>query len=79
MFFSVKYADRGELFEELKIWEDEKFRKLQGSWPVISLSFSNVKAADYSTMRGQICQILEIWICFSGKESADWIKYLTFE
>lgn len=57
-FFSVKYADRGELFEELKIWEDEKFRKLQGSWPVISLSFSNVKAADYSTMRGQICQIL---------------------
>ena len=57
-FFSVKYADRGDLFEELKIWEDEKFRKIQGSWPVISLSFSNVKAADYSTMRGQICQIL---------------------
>lgn len=57
-FFSVKYADRGELFEGLKIWEDEKFRKLQGSWPVLSLSFSNVKAEDYSTMRGQICQIL---------------------
>ena len=57
-FFSVKYADRGDLFEGLKIWEDEKFRKLQGSWPVISLSFSNVKAGDYSTMRGQICQIL---------------------
>ncbi len=57
-FFSEKYADRGDLFEGLEIWENEKFRKLQGSWPVISLSFSNVKAGDYATMRGQICQIL---------------------
>lgn len=57
-FFSVKYANRDELFEGLKIWKNEKFRKLQGNWPVISLSFSNVKAADYDTMRGQICQIL---------------------
>lgn len=46
------------MFEGLRIWENEKFRKLQGSWPVISLSFSNVKARDYTTMRGQICQIL---------------------
>ena len=57
-FFSAKYADRGDLFEGLEIWGNEKFRKLQGSWPVISLSFSNVKAGDYATMRGQICQIL---------------------
>ena len=35
MLFSVKYADRCDLFEGLTIWEDEKFRKLQGSWPVI--------------------------------------------
>ena len=28
-FFSVEYADRGDLFEGLKIWENEKFRKLQ--------------------------------------------------
>lgn len=57
-FFSVKYAGRSDLFQGLKIWEHEKYRKLQGCWPVISLSFSNVKARDYSTMRGQICQIL---------------------
>ncbi len=57
-FFSVKYASRDDLFKGLKIWENEKFRKLQGSWPVISLSFSNVKAMNYSAMRGQICQIL---------------------
>lgn len=57
-FFSVKYANRGDLFEGLKIWGNERFWKLQGSWPVVSLSFSNVKAGNYSTMRGQICQIL---------------------
>lgn len=57
-FFSVKYADRDDLFKGLKIWENEKLRKIQGSWPVISLSFSNVKAKNYSAMRGQICQIL---------------------
>lgn len=57
-FFSVKHAGRGDLFEGLTIWKNEKFRKLQGCWPVISLSFSNVKAEDYFTMRGQICQIL---------------------
>jgi len=57
-FFSVKYANRSDLFEGLKIWENETFRKLQGNWPVISLYFSHVKAKNYPTMRGQICQIL---------------------
>lgn len=28
-FFSVEYAGRGELFEGLSIWEEEKYRKLQ--------------------------------------------------
>ena len=28
-FFSVKYADRKELFEELVIWKEEKYRGLQ--------------------------------------------------
>ena len=42
-FFSVEYAERGDLFEGLSIWEDEKYRKLQGTYPVISLSFANVK------------------------------------
>ncbi len=34
-FFSVKYAGRGDLFEGLAIWEEEKYRKLQGTYPVI--------------------------------------------
>lgn len=38
-FFSVEYANRGDLFEGLSIWEEETYRKLQGTYPVISLSF----------------------------------------
>ena len=40
-FFSVNYADREDLFEGLSIWEEEKYRKLQGTYPVISLSSHN--------------------------------------
>ena len=46
-FFSVKYVDRGNLFERLSIWEDEKYRKIQGSYPVISLSFASIKAENF--------------------------------
>ncbi len=62
-FFSVDYADRGDLFEGLSIWEDEKYRALQGTYPVISLSFANVKERDYQTTRKKICQLLtELYI-----------------
>ena len=57
-FFSVKYADRGDLFEGLAIWQEEKYRKLQGTYPVISLSFANVKRGDYKSSVQRICQLL---------------------
>lgn len=57
-FFSVEYADRGELFEELSIWEDEKYRSLQGTWPVINLTFANIKEKEFSVAKEKICQIL---------------------
>ncbi|MDD7177094.1 MAG: AAA family ATPase [Lachnospiraceae bacterium] len=57
-FFSVKYAERGDLFEGLSIWKDEKYHTLQGTYPVIFLSFANVKEQDYGTTRKKICQIL---------------------
>lgn len=57
-FFSVEYASGGRLFEGLNIWKEEKFRKLQGTWPVISLSFANVKEVNYEQTRKKICQIL---------------------
>ena len=57
-FFSNKYADKGHLFEGLSIWEDEKYRALQGTYPVISLSFANVKEQNYQTTRKKICQLI---------------------
>lgn len=57
-FFSVKYAGCGNLFEGLSIWKEEKYRELQGTYPVISLSFANVKEKEYRTARKKICQLL---------------------
>lgn len=51
-FFSVKYAGRQELFKGLSIWEDENYHHLQGTYPVISLSFANVKARNYKVYQG---------------------------
>lgn len=57
-FFSVNYAGRGDLFDGLSIWQEEKYRSLQGTYPVISLSFANVKESDYRMTRRKICQML---------------------
>lgn len=57
-FFSVEYAEKRSIFEGLSIWEDEKYRKIQGTYPVISLSFANVKEKDYLTTRKKLCQLL---------------------
>ena len=57
-FFSVKYAGRGELFEGLAIWEEEKYRKLQGTYPVIFLSFADVKSSDFYNMRMMMCELI---------------------
>ena len=56
--FSIKYAGRSELFEGLSIWEDEKFQRFQGTYPVISLSFASVKEKSYKATIQRICQIL---------------------
>lgn len=58
-FFSQKYAGRGDLFEKLSIWKNEKFRELQGTYPVISLSFANIKEPSYEMTRQKICQMIE--------------------
>ena len=46
-FFSNKYKDRGDLFEGLEIWRDEKYRELQGTYSVIFLSFASIKQVRY--------------------------------
>ena len=57
-FFSNKYADRGELFEKLEIWKDEKYRGLQGTYPVIFLSFAEIKQNNYQDTIAKIKKIL---------------------
>lgn len=57
-FFSNKYENRGELFEGLEIWKEEKYRGLQGTYPVISLSFANVKETSYEMAVYRICEIV---------------------
>ena len=37
-FFSIAYAENN-YFEEMEIWKEERFRNLQGTYPVVSLSF----------------------------------------
>lgn len=57
-FFSVNYAGRSELFEGLSIWKEEKYRRLRGTYPVINLSFANVKERDYTSAVQRINQII---------------------
>lgn len=58
-FFSVQYAGRGELFEGLSIWREEKYRQMQGTWPVLALSFAQVKENTFQGARRSICRIIE--------------------
>lgn len=58
-FFSTMYQNRGDLFEGLSIWKEEKYRKLQGTYPVIFLSFAAVKGITYESSRESILLLLE--------------------
>lgn len=57
-FFSVKYAGRGDLFEGLGIWREEKYRQMQGTFPVMNLSFAKVKETSCRSTKKRICQII---------------------
>ncbi len=58
-FFSVDYRDRGELFQDLGIWENEKYRKIQGTYPVIFISFAGIKESTYAGARESMCRTIE--------------------
>lgn len=57
-FFSNQYAGYSRYFEGLQIRKSEKYRELQGSYPVIFISFASVKGATYQDARMGIIQIL---------------------
>lgn len=57
-FFSNRYEGHGKIFEGLSIWEEERFRDLQGTYPVINLSFANVKEKTYQQTKERMYQII---------------------
>lgn len=57
-FFSLKHQGKEALFQKLNIWKEEKYRQMQGTYPVISLSFAGVKQTDYNSTRRAISHIL---------------------
>lgn len=57
-FFSIPYAGRVDLFQGLSIWEEQKYRDMQGTYPVIFLSFAGIVGNDYLTVREGIIQEL---------------------
>lgn len=63
-FFSNQYAGRGDLFETLSIWKDtsasgdNKYRHLQGSYPVIFLSFASVKTGNIDGIKKAVKGII---------------------
>lgn len=57
-FFSNRYAGREELFEGLAVWQEEKYRRLQGSYPVIYLTFADIKADSYEDSKNSIIAVI---------------------
>ncbi len=57
-FFSIRYAGQGNLFAGFSIWKEEKYRLLQGTYPVISLSFSDIKETSFADAKRQFCSLL---------------------
>ena len=54
----LPHTDRNSLFQGLAIWEEETYRRLQGTWPVIFLSFAKVKETSFQNARKKICQLI---------------------
>ena len=64
-FFSVNHSDCKKYFEGLDIWKEEKFRELQGTYPVIFMSFADIKGSTYEKTRmGVIHKITKLYTDF---------------
>lgn len=71
-FFSVKYAGEGELFSSLNIWKDERFRDLQGTIPVISLTFGGIKCNNCEDAVARIRQVIaDLYLSYPGIRNGD--------
>ena len=57
-FFSIEHPENRELFQKLNIWKDPYYQEIQGKYPVISLSFSDIKENSYPQVRKKICEVI---------------------
>ena len=71
-FFSNKYANRADLFEGLSIWEEEKYRNLQGTYPVIFLSFASVKAGNPEDAMAMLHEMATTGVAMAVLVTAVW-------
>lgn len=58
-FFSINYAGT-DIFQGMNIWKEKQYQELQGTYPVISLSFSSIKETSYIEVKKKICKIIEL-------------------
>ena len=58
-FLSIEYVGQGEIFEGLSIWKDEKYRNLQGTYPVLFLSFAGIKSSSFAEAKKGLFYLLE--------------------
>ena len=65
-FFSNLCDDQEELFGHLKIWQDETMRALAGQYPVVSLSFADIKETTFEEAKEQIFD--KIYTLFADHE-----------
>lgn len=57
-FFNITYKEKGYLFEGLEISKDPEIMSIQGTYPVIYVSFANVKPTNINDLMLQIQNML---------------------
>ena len=80
-FFSLEYKDKGEkIFGGLEIWQDEEMKALQGTYPVIFLTFAAVKPNSYENLIAQINSLFRgVYSDYDFLLSSDKVKINTKE
>lgn len=57
-FFSNKYSGKDALFEKLDIWEDQRYHEIQGTYPVIFLSFADIKSDNFKDTKNDMVAVI---------------------
>lgn len=71
-FFSNRYEGRKDLFEEFSIWREEKYQKLQGTYPVISITFAGIKPSNYNKFLEEMQKLVnELYLQFTFLQQSE--------